>query len=73
MLLRYFLKDFEVVPVAPVISGTNFVVAFHMRRISVVRPLFLEIFSASVLITLLSPEIATSFNLHVPFHFHGLQ
>ena len=69
MLFRYFLKYFEVDPVAPVTSGTNFVVTCHMRCISVVRPLFFKISSASVLNTLLSPETATSFNVHVPFSF----
>ena len=69
MLLRYFLKDFEVDPVAPVISGTNFVITFHVCCIFVVRLFFWKIFSVSVLITLLSPEIATYFNLHIPFSF----
>jgi hypothetical protein len=32
-----------------------------------VRSLYFKIFSASFLITFLSPEIATSFNIHVPF------
>ena len=62
MLLTYFLNDFEIVPVAPIITGVTFVFTFHMRYISVVRFLFFEIFSASFLITFLSPEIATSIN-----------
>ena len=37
MLLTYFLNDFEIVPVAPVISGITFVFTFHMRCISIVR------------------------------------
>jgi hypothetical protein len=32
-----------------------------------VRSLYFKIFSASFLITFLSPEIATSINIHVPF------
>ena len=40
---------------------------FHMRCISVVRSFYFRIFSASFLITFLSPEIATSINIHVPF------
>jgi len=31
MLLTYFLNNFEVVPVAPVITGITFVFTFHLR------------------------------------------
>jgi hypothetical protein len=31
MLLRYFLNDFELVLVAPVITGITFVFTSHMR------------------------------------------
>ena len=37
MLLTYFLNDFEIVPVAPIIPGITFVFTFHMRCISFVR------------------------------------
>ena len=67
MLLTYFLNDFEIVPVAPIITGITFVFTFHMHCISIVRSLYFIIFSASFLITFLSPEIATSINIHVPF------
>ena len=67
MLLTYFLNDFETVPVAPITTGIIFVFTFHMRCISIVRYLYFRIFSASFLITSLSPEIATSINIHVPF------
>ena len=70
MLLVYFLNDFEIVPVAPITTGITFVVTFHMRCVSVVRSLYFRIFSASFLITFLSPEMATS--IHVPFHYHLL-
>ena len=66
-LLTYFLNHFEIVPVAPTITGITFVFTFHMRCISIVRSLYLRIFSASFLITFLSPEIATSINTHVHF------
>ena len=33
MLLTCFLKDFEIVPIAPIITGTIFVSTFHMRRL----------------------------------------
>ena len=67
MFLSYFLNDFEMVQVALVIIGITFVFTFHMRCISIVRSLYFRIFSVSFLITFLSPEIATSFNIHVPF------
>ena len=67
MLLTYFLNDFEIVPVAPIITGITFVFPFHMRSISIVRSLYFRIFSASLLITFLSHEIATFINIHVPF------
>ena len=40
MLLTYFLNDFEIVPVAPIITDITFVFTFHMRRISIVRSIF---------------------------------
>ena len=47
MLLTYFLNDFEIVPVAPIITGLAFVFTLHMRYISIVRYLYFRIFSAS--------------------------
>ena len=67
MLLTYFLNDFEIVPFAPIITGITFVFTFHMRCIYIVRSLYFRIFSASFLFTFLSPEIAMSINIHVPF------
>ena len=67
MLLTYFLNDLEIVPVAPIITGITFVFTFHMCYISIVRSLYFRIFSASFLITFLSPEIARFINIHVPF------
>jgi len=67
MLLTYILNDFETVPVAPVTTGTTFAFLFHVCCISTVRSLYFRIFSASFLITFLSPEITTSINIHVPF------
>jgi len=34
MLLAYFLNDFEIDPVAPIITGITFVFTFHLRCIS---------------------------------------
>ena len=67
MSLTYFLNDLEMVPVAPIITGIILVFTFHMRCISIVRSLYFKIFSASFLITFLSPGIATSINVHVLF------
>jgi len=67
MLLTYFLNDFEMVPVVPIITGITFVFTFYMRCISIVRYLYFRIFSASFLITFLSPEIVISINIHVLF------
>ena len=67
LLLTYFLNDFEMVPVAPIITGFTFVFTSHMRCICIVRSLYFRIFSASFLNTFLSPEIATSINIHVIF------
>ena len=66
MLLRYCLSDFEMDPVVPVIAGIISAFTFHMRRISITRSLYFKTFSASFLITFLSPEIATPINIHVP-------
>ena len=57
----------EIVPVGPIITGITFVFTFHMGCISVVRSLYFRIFSASFLITFLSPEIAKTINIHVSF------
>jgi hypothetical protein len=59
MLLKYFQKDFEMVPVAPIITGVTFVFTFHMRCISIMRSLYYRNFSAFFFITFLSPGIAT--------------
>ena len=41
ILLTYFLNDFEIVPIAPIITGITFAFTFHMRYISIVRSLYL--------------------------------
>ena len=65
MVFRYCLSDFQKVPVAPIITCIIFAFTFHMRWISIMRPLYFKIFSASFLMIFLSPGIATSINLHV--------
>ena len=44
MLLKYFLNNIEIVPVAAIITGITFVFAFHVRYISIVRSLYSRIF-----------------------------
>ena len=39
MLLRYFLNDFAMASVVPII-GVTFVFEFHMRSVSVVRSVY---------------------------------
>jgi len=67
MLLTYFLNEFKIGPIAPIITGITFVFTFNMRCIFIVRSLYCRIFSVSFLVTFLSPEIATSIYTHVPF------
>ena len=66
MLLTYFMNNFEMAPFASIITGITFVFKLRVCYISIERSLNLKIFSASFLITFLSPEIAPSINMHVP-------
>ena len=50
MLLKYFLNDFEMVPVAPIITGITFVFTFHMRCISIVSSLYFRIIIIIIII-----------------------
>ena len=67
MLLRYFLNDYEMVQVATVSAGITSVLTFHTRYIFNVRSLYFTHFSSSFIITFLSPGVATSISLQVPF------
>ena len=69
MLLRNCLSDFEMVPVASVITGITFAPTFRMRLISIVWSFYFKIFTVCFLITLLSAGIASSITMHVPFSF----
>jgi hypothetical protein len=44
ILLTYFLNNFEMVPLAPIITGITLVFTFHTRCISIVRSLYFRIF-----------------------------
>ena len=70
MLLTYFLNDFEIVSFSPVITGITFVFTFHMRCISIVRSLYFKTFSASFLITFLSPEIAYYYYYYSYYYYY---
>jgi len=65
----YFLNDFEMVSDARIVLviTSAFTSIFHMRCISIVRSLYLRIFSNYFFISFLYPEIATSINIHVCF------
>ena len=66
VLSRSVAVWFQTIPVVPIVIGITIAFTFHLRLISVVRPLYFRIFSA-FLITSLSPEIATYIYIHVPF------
>ena len=72
MLPMYFVNDFTVVPVAPVVTGITFVFTFHMHSISIVMYLYFGIFSAffqsQFCLLWLQRLLAYIF----PFHYHGL-
>jgi len=67
MLLTGFLNDFGIVPVPPIITGITFVFILHVSCIPIVFLFYFRIFSASFLMTFLSPEIETSVNICVTF------
>jgi len=54
MLLMYFLNDFEIVPVARIITGITFGFTFHMGYISILS-------SLHVIITIIITAIKFSF------------
>jgi hypothetical protein len=59
MLLTYFLNDFEMVLVAPVIIGITFGFTFHMRCIFIVRSLYFRII---IIISFLQEKSAVKSN-----------
>jgi len=67
MLLRYCVSGFEMVPVAPGITGITFVFKLRMRGTSNVTFVYFSIFFTSFSITFMSLEIATLINTLVPF------
>jgi hypothetical protein len=67
MVLTYFVSDFEMVTVAPIITGITLVFTFHIRCIYIVKSLYFKIFSVYFRITFLFPGIPTFMNIYVPF------
>jgi hypothetical protein len=51
-VLTYFLDDFEMVPVAPIITGITLIFTFHIRCISIVRSVLLLLLSSSYCYTM---------------------
>jgi len=66
-LLRYCLNDFEVVRVAPIITGITFAFTFHRRWIFVVRSPYFRIFLASVFIKFVSWNCNNHYNTRFYF------
>ena len=67
MLLWYFLNYFQIVPVAPIITGITSVFTFHMRCISIVSSLYFRIYPVYVFTSFMSPKTAASINIRVHF------
>jgi len=70
MLLTYFLNDYEIVSVAPIIAGIIFVFTFHMSLLLLV--LSLNVFSLMCVkhhTTSLSPLGSIVFVCSISFHF----
>jgi hypothetical protein len=51
MLLRYFLYDFEMAPVSPIITGITFISTLHLPYISIVKIFTFQNLLAHFLIT----------------------
>ena len=54
MLLTYFLNDFEIIPVAPIITGVAFVFTFHLLLLLL---LLLSCRSVAVVLTLVQIKL----------------
>ena len=65
---RYFLNDFEIVPVSPIITGITFVFTFQMRCISTVSSSYFRVFSTSFFFFFLLLLFAPYLFPHVILH-----
>jgi hypothetical protein len=72
-LLRYFLNDFETVPVAPITGITCFFFfTFHIRCISIVKSLYLESSRFLSLSHFCLLKLQHQLAYMILFHYHGL-
>jgi hypothetical protein len=62
---RYFLNDFGVVPVAPIITGITFVFTFQIRSIPIVNYLYFKKFGFIIIIIIIVIIIAFDTDLFV--------
>jgi hypothetical protein len=67
MVLTYFLNDFEVVLIAPIITGITLVFTFHTPCISILRSLYIKIF-----LRLFLNHIPVSWNYNIYQHASSL-
>ena len=65
MLLWYYLHEFQMVLVAPIITVITFAFTFHMGWVSIMSSLYFKFFSSSFFIIFLSPGIPTYIDMHV--------
>ena len=72
MLLMYFLNEFEMVPVAPIITGITLVFTFFMGCISIVRSLYFKIFSVSFYSHFCLPRSQHLLTYMFLLHYQGL-
>jgi hypothetical protein len=69
MLFRHFLNDFEMVPVAPIITDVTFFFTFHMHCISVVSSAYFKIFSGFFLYQIF---ISWNYNIYEHTYFFSI-
>ena len=62
---KFFFRLLITIPVAPITTGIIVHFRFHIRCISIHKPLYFNFFSASLCTTFLSAGIATSISVHV--------
>ena len=67
ILLTYFLNDFEMVPVAPIITGITVVFTLHIRRISIIRSLYFKILKFIIIIIITITIIITIIKIGIVF------
>ena len=70
MLFRYFLNDFEVLPVSHIIIGITFVFTLHMSCVSILISFNFRILSASFYITLFLLTLQHLLTSSFLFNYH---